>query len=191
MTDSPTPAPESGAPPTRQQLDELEALMERMLALPVHPTADDTFAALPARPSTKASEIPPPFVYRLAETPPPVEAAAAVIPAAVPLPPSAAGSVARTGRDVPREVRPTEPSPPLRTSPASPAVRSLPRPPGIWWQRPLVVVNRSFDRTTRLLGRPGVWLRGRVGRAWLGVVGILLLAAAVARVVIDLTGWSW
>ena len=46
------------------------------------------------------------------------------------------------------------------------------------WLRPLVWLNRFFDRHTYRLGALGRWLRRPAGRAVLGWTGLLLLAAA-------------
>jgi hypothetical protein len=59
------------------------------------------------------------------------------------------------------------------------------------WLLPLVWCNRGFDALTAPLGAPGRWLRGRRGRAALGAVGLLCLAAAAARAVADGIGWTW
>jgi len=59
------------------------------------------------------------------------------------------------------------------------------------WLLPLVWCDRGFDALTAPLGRPGRWLSGRAGRAVLGAVGLLCLAAALARAVADGIGWTW
>jgi hypothetical protein len=66
---------------------------------------------------------------------------------------------------------------------------SRPEPDALWW-RPLVRVNRLFDRGVSHLGPAGRWLRGRTGRAVLGGAGLLLLAAALGVVLLDWIGWT-
>jgi hypothetical protein len=57
------------------------------------------------------------------------------------------------------------------------------------WLRPVLWVNRSFDRAAFNFGTPGRWLRQPGGRAVLGTVGMLLLAAAVL-VLLERIGWT-
>jgi hypothetical protein len=65
-------------------------------------------------------------------------------------------------------------------------------PPSLdaWLLPPLLWANRTFDRLTLRLGRPGAWLRGKSGRAALGATGLLLLALAAAWLVGDALGWT-
>jgi hypothetical protein len=205
MSDS-TPQPAGPGQPTRQQLDELEALMERMLALPVHAALDDSLPTLaPVTPPPVVEPARPPAVYQLsaaADAPPlriaegaantptgsemaPEQTAAEL--AALPKPPALPAALAVTPVPV---ARPPAQSPPQR--PVAPApIPRLPRPPVIWWVRPFLLLNFAFDRLTRPLGRMGAWLRAPIGRAWLGALGVLFILAAVVWVCLDLTGWTW
>jgi hypothetical protein len=54
---------------------------------------------------------------------------------------------------------------------------------------PVLWVNRTFDRGTEWLGRPGRWLRGHHGRTFLGWLGISLLALALAWQLLAWIGW--
>src|SRR5438270_649809 len=121
-----TSSPPAGSS-MRQQLDELDALLQRMLELPINQLDDPPAAEPPA--------------------------------VAVPEPPAM--------------LRP----PPRRREP----------PPVALW--PLVAVNRLFDGVTGVFGWPGLWLRTPGGRSLLGFLGLLLLAAGVARGVLDALGW--
>jgi hypothetical protein len=56
----PTSRPASASHPTRQQLDELDALMERMLALPVNQNDEETRPATAALPGLGAIAVEPP-----------------------------------------------------------------------------------------------------------------------------------
>jgi hypothetical protein len=57
-----------------------------------------------------------------------------------------------------------------------------------WLLRPLLWSNRAFDRWTGWLGRPGRWLRGPLGRAVLGWVGLGLWAVALLVLVWRILG---
>jgi hypothetical protein len=57
--------------------------------------------------------------------------------------------------------------------------------------RPLVSVNRAFDRLTGRFGRPGRWLRGPRGRGLLGWSGLLFFAVAAGWAVLEWMGWTW
>jgi hypothetical protein len=83
------------------------------------------------------------------------------------------------------------PHAPALVASAAPGLGSPTPPPVTGWLRPLVVVNRAFDRGTLRLGAVGCWLRRPRGRQVLGWTGLLLLAAALARVILDWIGWTW
>jgi hypothetical protein len=56
---------------------------------------------------------------------------------------------------------------------------------------PLVGFNRVFDSIAYFLGKPGQWLSGPRGRNILGWTGLLMMAAAGLWVVKDWLGWTW
>jgi hypothetical protein len=210
-----SPPPPRPAHPTRQQLDELDALLRRMLepdGAPEPPVEEP-----PAPPGPAVS-------YRVIQ--PAAEAPAA--PAAdatkpdeeqwVPLrstwqpsphtwgPLAQSWQQAQAARGAPPAPPPAEPppapeaAPPPIIRPVSGFVQRQPEPSGpealaappvARWLRPLFWYNRGFDALTAPLGAPGRWLRGRRGRAVLGAVGLLCLAAAVARAVAEGIGWTW
>jgi hypothetical protein len=172
---SAVPAPEPRPQPagtTREQLDELDALLQRMLDLPVEPSGDDRQESEDAaRGAAPVAEAP---VSLEAPAPEPPER-----PPATPTPP--------------RQVRlPAVPEPPPVAA-AGPAV-PVSRPTGDRapvWLRLLVWGNQLFDRGAGRLGAPGHWLRRPLGRAVLGWTGLALLALALGVVLLDWIGWPW
>ena len=56
-----TPAPSPSLHPTRRQLDELDALMERMLELPVNPAAEEAKSPGAEGPTLSEAESASPF----------------------------------------------------------------------------------------------------------------------------------
>jgi hypothetical protein len=182
--DMATPTPQ----PTRQQLDDLDALLQRMLALPVSPAGEPSPLA-----TSLAESLAPPEGNLIVEEPlppsPPPPAPLAThhpvhwpsesvsLPLLNPVP-----LAERRGPVLPPPDRPLTPRQALAAS-------RPPRPPLLL--RPVLWLNRLFDSTAFALGAPGRWLRRPTGRTLLGVVGLLLLAAAVALVVINRIGWTW
>jgi hypothetical protein len=61
----------------------------------------------------------------------------------------------------------------------------------LWGLLPLVWFNQGFDACLQPLGGTGRWLSGRTGRAVLGTIGLLSLAAAVALAIGERIGWTW
>jgi hypothetical protein len=217
-----SPPPPRPAHPTRQQLDELDALLQRMLEPdsapepPVEgPPAPPPGPAVSYRIIQPAAEAP---AAPAADTPKPGEEQwvplrstwqpsphtwgplaqswqqAQAARGAPPVPPPAAPPAQ------PPALAPEAASPPPIIRPVSGFVQRRPEPtdaealaapPVSRWLRPLVWCNRGFDALTAPLGAPGRWLRGRRGRTVLGAVGLLCLAAAVARAVADGIGWTW
>jgi hypothetical protein len=201
--------------PSRQQLDELDSLLQQMLGLPVQPAADeiDTVAGETVRPEPEA----------VATAPEPPRDSPPVSPAAVfPAPTVAEQSVpmAANGRtdcqSVPESGRidnlSYEPAPdgiaaleqleaqlqrklqaPSHTPPVSRLQERIPfateRPSA--WLLLLVWCNDAFDGLTRILGPLGRWLRGTTGRWLLGWTGLMLLGLALALALYDLIRWSW
>jgi hypothetical protein len=210
---TPTPA----QLPTRQQLDEIDALLRRMLSLP--PLASE--AATPPAPSPPA---PTPAAVSYAtptirEVPPPQPptAGAPIVqewrvgwqqPVAAPTP-----SVLTWGAPVPLATlaeAPYDSQPaayPFQTPPAT-QIPTIPSavPPGpplhafaqasltapsispILW--PLVALNVTFNIATYLLGPLGTWLRGS-GRTLLGWLGIGMILAAGVWAAGEKFGYDW
>jgi hypothetical protein len=213
-----------GAPghPTRQLLDELDALMQRMLSLPVNQLEDElrtTAVAeapdLPA-PETEDSSPAPAALREAPEEREPLPAPALLTLPAIPeeaqVPeqagpnsqdpaltdwepsiPASPEVLAAIGLRPPAEEEPA--APPVRggglpTAPAAPDDADVGPPPALW-MRPLVGINRLFDRGTVWLGRPGQWLRSPGGRGLLGWIGLGLLAGTLAWVLTGGFDWTW
>ncbi len=191
--------------PTRQQLDDLEALMQRMLALPVDPVEENAGPVDQAKPAAAERQpAPSPTIVSAGRLP---EGRVEVIvsetgpqirmdrPQAIPSPFAVPAAPARALADPPGPKPP--PAAPLTADPARAAVKppvvitALPAPifvPRVL--RPLVRINNLYDATTRWLGPPGRWLRSQ-GRTLLGWTGLALLIAAAAWVALDWIGWIW
>jgi hypothetical protein len=178
--------------PTRQQLDEIDTLLRRMLSLPALGTDAEPPAATAYAPPT-IREIPP-------VTPPapgdpvvhswrvewPQAAPPAPVPQATPAV-AAWGAPATTpyARAVPAGPAPA-PGPTFVEQPP-PSQLAPPMPAYLW---PAVVVNWVFDALSYLLGPLGSWLRGG-GRPVLGWVGILMVLAAAGWAFGEWTGYDW
>lgn len=183
-----TPATPSPVPhPTRQQLDDLDALLERMLALPTSPE-DETSGGppdtpLPPRPS--ALQPPPGNVVLadpiLAPLPPPPRRPEFSDPQPLPL----VNPVPLEQRRAAILARPEPLTPPFLGTP-----RERPREPFVLL-RPFLWCNRSYDRIALGLGAPGQWLRRPGGRNLVGLLGLMMIAVAVVLVVVDRIGWTW
>jgi hypothetical protein len=177
---SETPEQPATSNPTRQQLDELEALMQRMLALPVNQLEDEAPVAIPALLANV------PLAEPMPAWPPPAPTTAATERARterVPEGDTALDSLPDSGKAI---------------TPARPVSRSTHRPISVrrrsrlkWPLMPLIWTNLAFDRCTEWLGRPGRWLRSVQGRAVLGWLGVFLLAAAAAWLIFNWAGWTW
>ena len=197
---------------TSALLDELDALLQRMLALPVDGRS------LPENVSliTVAEAAPEPLVAYSTPPPPPSPLVApddlffqslsggqnADALAPPPGPPVSLGPLrAMDERSVPSSTSPPPLPPALapdlldlkgRTRPELPPSREpaplwdLP-----WWAYPLAWGNTAFDGCTRLLGGPGRWLRGPSGKTLLGWAGLAMLAVAGGLALHDWFGWTW
>jgi hypothetical protein len=210
-------SPRSSGPsdhPTRQQLDELDALLQRMLALPVNKAGDDVAAEIDATPQ------PAPVSYR---TPDYREDEAHVeadkrdenwVPLSstwTPSPhtwkplaqswqqPRPQNSAQDSPPAAEEPVIAPVPPPPPRTaalpSPAPEAPRTAPAPAAsvpatAAWVRPLVWFNDGFDLGLRRCGKVGGWLQRDSGRLAVGAAGVLFLAAAVVLGVAAWLGWT-
>jgi hypothetical protein len=209
MSTSAGSRPPARIQPTRQQLDELIDLMQRMLALPPTPTEEDpgppaeTPARSPRLDPTGASVAPPhvsPNAFappatieddRLADPEPRLEGPArhgedpavmSITLVPIPSPPPATPPASDTG---------VTPRPKTLSPLSQPAAGSTQGPRVGFWLGPLVGVNRAFDAGTAWMGAPGRWLRSPQGRALLGWSGWLLLTAAVAWYLAEGMGWTW
>ena len=203
--------------PTRQQLDEIDALLRRMLALP--PLAGEASAQpapAPPTPTPAASTYATPTIREVPPARPPAAGEPVVQewrvgwqqPAAAPLP-----SVLTWGAPVPLATLAEAPydsqppaypilSPPATHSPPAtiavplgpplsvPAQASPTAPsisPILW---PLVALNVTFNIATYLLGPLGTWLRGS-GRTLMGWLGIGMILAAGTWAAGEKFGYDW
>ena len=178
-----THRPTGPAHPTRQQLDELEALMQRMLELPVNHLDEDSASPLD---NTPAAVLPasPPWTGAL-------PASEAIREPRFDLPaPSPAPAV-----EEPIHQEELPGAAPVTMLPAGlkrrKSIARLFRPRTFTLLQPLLWINRVFDRTVGRLGRPGRWLRSAAGRTLLGWIGLACLAGALALGVLESLGWGW
>lgn len=204
--------------PTRQQLDELEALMQRMLALPVNQLdagADDELSL----PTLAPIDMPP--AWDTAESA--LLPAEGARPSREPIGPVKNGDASRPTVPVLKNESPPVPPPIslvrddpvlaafeepeeghgenltpvaanvaiVRRSAAADRPWSLPARARSAPLRPLLWTNRVFDRTIGAIGAPGRWLRSPRGRAWIGWTGLALLAAAATWAFLEWMGWTW
>ncbi len=204
-TPATTPSP-SLLQPTRQQIDELDALLQRMLELPVNPF--DTEMAAPAGPEPLVFSIssPLPCTRGRGVGDEGAEPLRTPTPSPQPLSPEYRGE--GLSEEVLADVASVE-SPP-DTNPVERSVRVVglasvpvviqrpsvssgdgPRPAAPDWLRHVLWINRVFDRHVLRLGGPGRWLRQPRGRALLGMLGIVSLATALTIVLHDWFGWTW
>jgi hypothetical protein len=194
---STSPRPSASLHPTRQQLDDLDDLMQRMLALPM----DD---ALPQEePGDLKADSGPLLVEDLLhhedvatardrsisprplqEAPPPPARRLA------PAPVLWREEGTRESRSSPSgfpalELPSLAPAATLSAEPANGCDPCAKTSEGFVL---LVWTNRAFDLLTMRLGPPGRWLRGARGRSSLGLLGLILLAAALAWGALDWMG---
>lgn len=203
--------------PSWEQLDELDALMQRMLALPINPPEEVPFnppsspltatvdpvvvnETMPhdsqsevrdrrpaADPSGAGASIEAPV---LAEAP----AGGAILPQFVPLDTKTAGQPA-FDKEAYRSSALFEDHADRGTGPKAEAAASEPYaafnspPPGRPALQPLVL-NRCFECLMGLLGPLCRALGGAIGRWLLGLAGLAMLAAAATWATLEL-GWIW
>jgi hypothetical protein len=180
----PTPKrpPASLDAPTREQLDELDALMERMLALPVDQLVE---ARDPERTDSAPSverEVAPAAASQSVLTSEALVARPVQTERAPPTPAPRQEVVRRPAAHRGPTGRINEPV-------ISAAAGTGPPMPG--WLRPLRPANQVFDAVTQWLGPLGRWLRGPRGRCLIGWTGVLFLVAAVGWALWDAVDWSW
>jgi hypothetical protein len=162
--------PTDAANLTRQQLDELDALLQRMLALPVHlpeessASFDHPTAAAPVSLLEPLAEATEPLLAPLEERIEPSLTYRTELPTL-----SDARLANPCDRDLEAETE--EPVP--------------------VWQWPLLGINQAFDYVVGGLGSTGRWLCRPAGRTFLGWAGLACLAAAFALLVLDWVRWNW
>lgn len=176
--------------PTRQQLDEIDALLRRLLATPPAGTDTPTPAA-PAHQREFGGADPHVQSWRV-EWPSSgastsnVATWGAPVPVVPPPVPFAAPVVPPYAAPMPTQTATTMPQPQYVEQP--PPSRMRPPIPGHFW--PLVVVNFAFDVLSYLLGPIGTWARER-GRTVLGWAGGLMVVVSIAWAGGEWTGFDW
>ena len=184
-----TDKPSGGLESTRQMLDDLDALMERMLALPM----DDADASVSApamqakRPALAATlTMLPPIEEELAsKTTSPLQGphASFSTPEAIRTP-----LVEEPADDGELRILPPLTIRRLHTVVTPEELPPMPARSFFLW-RPLRVINRGYDQATRLLGPLGCLLRSSPARFLLGFAGLALLSLAAAWFIRDLMTW--
>jgi hypothetical protein len=199
--------------PTRQKLDELDLLIQKMLELPVNPLdptfldslepGKDEISEQSAKENLDQEDFQTPVQESLAESELEIGAWEDPCRAAI-KPESVAVDLEDTAHftDSPLETMgdliPDSPGgsnfgsmrvTPLETIPAQPVREDFPGGSSEEAYGVLGWVNRLFDRGTTLLGLPGRWLRGPTGRPILGWIGTGLLVAALVWGFLDWLGW--
>lgn len=162
---------------TRQQLDELDSLLQRMLSLPLSPAEKP---AAPAAAWNDAASLGQAPAMRL--TAPPMPPQEPPLPDPEPATPIierrvVAPSVQIRTTPLPQAPRPA--APPVPSAQPSAESRREPVPFLLW---PLVALNWLFDRLVGLFGPPGWILRSGFGKNLLGLAGIGLLVYTAAHV---------
>jgi len=187
---------------TKQMLDELDALMEQMLSLPVNDpdetaafpkdvvkphalTASVTMLEAPANPPStplaKGGGVEPmlhptlnaPHMALIPPPFPPFQGGAAPMPAPL------------TNDALPASLLP-QMEPLLAEVPESETAIST-----LWLYQPLVWMNQWFDAGTMKFGGLGAWMRTQASRTVLGLAGITLLTVSVGWCLKDWLGWKW
>ncbi len=187
---------------TRQLLDELDALMDQMLALPINDQYDnETSSPAPATVSATLTLLDPPASAAPEASPAPHEIQRQ--PAAEEnfddrSREKAAGNYETSSEPSAANAEPI-PVPVLSdvAAPAKVELAALPalvasaswRPDHVSYQF-MLWINQRYDGGTRWLGQPGKLLRSRAGKALLGFVGLGLLGLAAISLAKDWLGWN-
>jgi hypothetical protein len=212
------PRPSESPNATRQMLDELDALMERMLSLPVN-DLDQPAPVLP-----RPIDLPPLGAKLTVVEPAPATTLSSPWPAKSPresgkvdsgkvlvgrlTAPSYTASIEDNatssssenlspalegGTEQASDLSPEQVPPPIVRRDAAMVSRPFQRRRSLSNRllQPLLWINRGYDRCTRVLGPPGRWLRSAQGRTVLGYLGLTLLGVAIAWGLRDWLGWWW
>ena len=174
---------------TKQMLDELDALMDRMLSLPVSDADDEP--PLPEKPAVLSAKL------TLLESPP---APSMVAPTPIQQMPQLlhTNPPVNPPHFTPPPVQPTPLTNDVVPPSVMPQVETLlksdsdePAPLGtqlgylpLWW------INDRFDNAVNSFPVVSTLLRSQNGRGLLGFLGIVLSAAAFGWLLKDLLGWN-
>ncbi|MSQ96165.1 MAG: hypothetical protein EXR98_16655 [Gemmataceae bacterium] len=180
---------------TKQMLDELDALMERMLSLPVNDPGDaapfpEEVVKTPAL-SAKLTllEAPP-----LPVSPPHLDLARDLAPERLEHPPlNPPHMLLHKQSETPPAPHPEPLTNDVMPPSLAPLLTEIPEPESPSTQpvfQTLLWLNQAFDGTTHVLGGAGGWLRGQVGRMLLGFSGVALLMVAIGWFLKDYLGWN-
>jgi hypothetical protein len=193
---------------TRQQLDELDALLQRMLSLPINPSDPNATPAPAASLPAFTPPLPPPLSAPPFPSILPIHQTS--LPFAEPYPEPPVNR--RPDPPMPPPVRPSFPVPvpaPVVAKPPAPATRPtpapqpLPAPPAVLVKpapipvslepisgifAPLVMLNRGVNRLLGMLGTPGRLLRSGFVKNLLGITGIGLLLYTATKMA-QIHGW--
>jgi hypothetical protein len=197
---------------TKQMLDELDALMEKMLALPVKDPEEagrlpEEVIEPPKMAPTLAATL------TLLDSPAPASesettrddshvSAPGPAPAHPPLNAPHFAPVSGMPQHAPTVREPAPQPEPLTNQVIPPSthrdlqslLEKIPEPETpiatFWVYRPLLWINQGFDQATTILGPVGALLRSQAFRALLGLSGIALMAGAIVWLLKDALGWK-
>jgi hypothetical protein len=184
---------------TRQMLDELDSLMEKMLALPVNQLEDSATATSTTAPVAVQAPREPRLATPVRAEAMPAATSGQVLVAQIAVVHSPATHDVlpspKSTRDSWAEYQPSnqdEVLPPL-ASLVAPVAETNPSASRLFLFRfrPLLWLNQGFDQLTQRLGFAGSWLRSSRGRMVIGVVGLTLLALAAGWWLKEWLGWTW
>jgi hypothetical protein len=199
-----TPAP-TPVQPTRRQLDELDALLQRMLELPVHQVEEEPapseLADGPAISTSSDQAIeetpwtdPPPALEAEVHSVAPVETFPSESPSSQFLwnpeeRESAFSSADPVFDDEPYSNDSALGDVGIEESQDKDSLPSDEENSAPWVLGPLLWVDHLYESVAAGLGKPGFWLRGPSGRAFLGGLGLAGLGLAGALAVLERIGW--
>jgi len=189
--------------------DELDALLQRMLALPVEPSDrtptpkpplnDEILDELPL--ITIAEAAPLAYLESPPVSPPPPRMEKPKPKPASPVRPQAPVPSPRVELPKPTPLPPPTPVPKPEPEPVAASVASTPvEPPRVEEpvhvdttpaSGPVAWMNDCFDRLTIPLGYTGRWLRLGFGRTLIGWLGVVMLLAAGGLLLWGCIDWTW
>ncbi|GIW81035.1 MAG: hypothetical protein KatS3mg105_2842 [Gemmatales bacterium] len=195
-------------PSAQQQLDELDALLQHMLSLPVHQLEDDPFSDLVphpagqgATPQESSDETPTNASQPDASLPDPEELQPTRTanddertsdtdnlkgPTAKDQPGSDASARQNEGRVPARPKTTLVPAQATQNTAPTPQALAMPL-----WLRALVAINSGFDRLALRCKIPVRWLRHPLGRSLIGWLGIAILLGSLTWAILDWLAWNW
>jgi hypothetical protein len=179
-------------------LDELDALMDRMLELPVNATNEGSAAGETAAESSSVFDFSTIGFesYRTddgdsasIDSPDAMQFTTSAAADAGPSPGSDAGQ-SRTPFVYHSPAAPTFPGAPIfHGSLTSSRELDDQEPPAPFWLWPVVGINRLYTAIMSRLGPPGRFFLG-AGRTWLGWIGLITLAGALVWGILDWIHWA-